>query len=462
MSSIQAALLRVRPEAPALGLAAALAALGGLVYVTSAYAVHPLALPALLGAALFVVAAFMRPVFGLAGAVLMTPLDAFAFSLPVGALSPAEAALAVVALAWVSRAALEPQSVRLPSVRDAPLAVLVLVVAAGVLVAVDTSPVLRVTVLWSIFYLVFLQAQGLPAGEIRLVLIASAVAGGILGSIGVVNYLQSGSPELFAGGAVTGERAVGSFADPNYYAALLALASLPAIVLALANLRRDGWLLAPAALALTGLAFSLSRGAMLGLAVGLLFLLLWTRARRIALVVAGAAILLTLAGGNPLVRSEYYGAVSERISSLQNPTRESKRPEIWETALDITIEHSLVGIGVNQFEHEAVQRSLFERGRTLENAHSIPLSLAAETGVIGLAAFLVLVGQLVARSLRALVARDRLVRVLAFGVSAALVAFLVQGLTVTLIRVPVLTGMFFLLAGLLTGLADLSRRPETS
>ena len=155
-----------------------------------------------------------------------------------------------------------------------------------------------------------------------------------------------------------------------------------------------------------------------------------------------------------------YGTVSERISSLRNPTRESKRPEIWETAVDIAVEHSLIGIGVNQFEHEAVKRSLFERGKTLENAHSIPLSIAAETGLIGLAAFLVLIAQLVARSLRALVAADRLVRVLAFGVSAALAAFLVQGLTVTLIRVPVLTGMFFLFAGLLTRLADLSRPGE--
>lgn len=443
-----------------LGGAAALALVGSLAYATTAYAVHPLALPALLGAALFVAAAFIRPLYGLAGAVLMTPLDAFAFSLPVGALSPAEAALAVVALAWVSRAALDPRSVAFPAVRDAPLAVLVLVVAAGLLVAVDVSPVLRVTLLWSIFYLVYLQAQSLSAGEIRLVLVAAAVGAGILGGIGVLNYLQSGSPELFAGGAVTGDRAVGSFADPNYYAALLALASLPAIVLALADLRRDGWLLAPAALALTGLAFSLSRGAMLGLAVGLLLLLLWTRARRIALVVAAAVIVLTLAGGNPLGQSEYYGTVSERISSLQNPTRESKRPEIWQTAVDIAVEHSLVGIGVNQFEHEAVKRSLVERGKTLENAHSIPLSLAAETGVIGLAAFLVLIGQLVARGLRALVSADRLVRVLAFGVSAALVAFLIQGLTVTLIRVPVLTGMFFLFAGLLTRLADLSRRRD--
>jgi putative inorganic carbon (HCO3(-)) transporter len=460
MSSIQAALQRLRPEAPVLAGAAALAGIGALAYVISAYAIGPLALPAVLGAVLFVVTAFARPVLGLAGAVLMMPLDAFALSLPVGALSPAEASLVVVALSWVFRAALEPHTVALPRPRDAPLAVLVVVVAAGVLVAVDLSPVLRVTILWSIFYLVYLQAQSLSAGEIRLVLIAAAVAAGILGGIGVTNYLQSGTPELYAGGAITGDRAVGSFADPNYYAALLALAALPAIVLALADVRRDGWLLAPAAVALAGLAFSLSRGAMLGLAVGLLLLLSWTRARRVAVVAAAAVLVLTLAGGNPLIRSEQVGTVSERLSSLQNPTRESRRPEIWQTSVDIAVEHSLVGIGVNQFEHEAAQRSLVEQGRTLENAHSIPLNLAAETGVIGLAAFLVWIGQLVARSLRALTARDRLVRALSFGVSAALAAFLVQGLTVTLIRVPVLTGMLFLFAGLLTRLADLSRRPQ--
>ena len=49
---------------------------------------------------------------------------------------------------------------------------------------------------------------------------------------------------------------------------------------------------------------------------------------------------------------------------------------------------------MNQFEYEAGAAALTERGAPLENAHSIPFSLAAETGIFGLAAFLFFLGQL--------------------------------------------------------------------
>ena len=84
----------------------------------------------------------------------------------------------------------------------------------------------------------------------------------------------------------------------------------------------------------------------------------------------------------------------------------------------------------------------------------IPLSLSAELGVIGLAAFVFFIGQLAARGRRALRASSSLPRVLALGLIAALAGFLIQGFTAAQIRDNLIMGTFFAFAGMLTGLSD--------
>ena len=453
--SLRPVLGRIPIELALAALAAAAAAVLAAAFTVSAYAVHPLALPAAAVGGAFVIAAFLRPVVGLVGAAIATPLEAVNLPLASGALSPAEAALAAVAIAWLARVVLRPESVAKPALRDLPVAVLLLAVAAGLVFAAEPAPVLRVAILWTLFGLVYLQAQSLTLGEIRAVTIALVVGAGLLGGIGALSFVQSGGTELLGGGStVSGTRAAGTFADPNYYASLLALALLPGVALLLAQTKRHLWLLVPLAAGVGGLLFSLSRGGILGFGAGLLLLLAWRRARYVALAILALVVALTLTNANPLVESEYFGSVEERISTIRHPTRESTRPQIWSTAVEVTQEHPFFGVGVNQFQLESARRSLFERGQTLENAHSVPLSLAAETGLIGLAAFLAFLVQLAARGLRTARARHSLERGLGLGISAALLAFVIQGLTITQIRVPIVTGTFFLLAGILTGLSD--------
>lgn len=459
--SLRPVISRIPAELVVTALAAAVAAVAATVFVFSAYAIHPLALPATAIGGAFVVAAFLRPAVGLVGAALATPLEAVNLPFASGALSPAEAALAVVAIAWLGRVLLRPESVAKPALRDLPVAGLLLVVAAGLLFAAEPAPVLRVAVLWTLFSLVYLQAQSLTLGEMRAVIVALVVGAGLLGAIGALSFVRSGGTELLGGGStVSGARAVGTFADPNYYASLLALALLPGVALLLAEAKRHLWLVAPLAAGIGGLLFSLSRGGILGFGAGLLLLLAWRRARYVALAMLAVVVALTLTNSNPLVESEYFGSVEDRISTIRHPTRESTRPLIWATAVEVAQEHPFFGVGVNQFERESARRSLFERGRTLENAHSVPLSLAAETGLIGLAAFLAFLVQLAVRGLKTSRARHSLVRGLGLGISAAIVAFVIQGLTITQIRVPVVTGTFFLLAGILTGLSDRAGHSE--
>ena len=440
-----------------------LSAVGAAMFALSAYYLNLAAFPAACAAAGFAYLAFERPAWAVAAGLAAAPMEALNFKLPSGAISPTEAALAFVGVAYVARALLRRDSVVAPSLRDTPIVLLLGFAAIGIAIAEEPAPVMRVLTFWVLFYFVYLQVQSFGRREIRLVLAALLAGAGILGTIGAIEYIRGGAADVFAGGVLASGRAVGSFEDANYFASFLQLALLPALALLLLDLRRNLWLLPFAVGTFAGLVFSLSRGATAGFVVGLLLLLAWRRARWVAIAIAALVIVVTAAGANPATQSDYFGTVEQRLSTIGDPTRQSQRPEIYEAAIDEAIQHPFFGIGLNQFRHASAQRGLVERGDPLENAHSIPLSLAVETGLFGLTAFLVFLGQLAVRAVRAMGTRDRLAYALALGIAASLLGFIVQGLTATQIRTNILTGTFFLLAVMLTALADRrSRAPAVT
>jgi O-antigen ligase len=443
-------------DLPFIAGAAGAAALGGALLALSAYAIGPFVLPAALIAVAFVVVTFVRPAWALAGTMAAVPLESF--GLTVGGLSPAEGALALVGAAWIGRALLRPETVVKPRLRDLPVILLLGVIGIGMAHAEDPYPIARVLLLWTLFYFAYLQIQTFEPGEMRLVVSAFALGVAVLGGIGALDYLRSGNQTLFAGGEATGARAASAFADPNYYAALLVLGLLPALGLVLADLRRYWYVAAACGVTFLGIALSLSRGALIAAFGGALLLMAWRRARWVAIGLASLVAVLTLAGANPILESNQFNVVEKRLSTLSGPglqqTQTNRRPEIWATARQIAYAHPFFGVGVNQFVFEARRRNLVENGGPLENAHSIPFSLMAETGFIGLAAFVFFLGQLAVRTVQALSTDDKLRYALAIGCAAAVLGFVLQGLTVAQIRVPFITGTFFVIAGMLTALAD--------
>ena len=438
-----------------LALAALVGALGAALFAASAYAISPLVLPGLVLVIALAVLAWKRPAWALAATVLLTPAELVSLPLPSGALSPAETGLAIVALAWLGRALFAPETVVLPSVRDLPILVLLGTTLVGLTVAVDTAFVIRIFVLWTLFYFVYLQAQSLSPAEIRWVLIAFVVAAGILGTLGAVAFLTSNETTLFEGGLHTGERATGTFVDANYYASLLIVAIVPGVALAFADFKGHGWLLLPLAGGIGGVVFSLSRGGIAGLAFGLLSLLLMRRARLLLLVLVPVVAASTLLGLTPFTRSEQLTIVGERLGTLNRSlSSRDARPRIWGVALEMTAQHPFTGVGARNFGEVAGNFGLFDRGSPVENAHNTPLSFAAENGVFGAAAFIFLVVQLLFRAFKALSARDRLARAVGVGLLGGLLGFLLQSLTQAQLRVNVVTGVFFLLGGFVTALSD--------
>jgi O-antigen ligase len=402
----------------------------------------------------FLVVTFVKPAWGLAAA--LAAVCAESFGLSVGGVSPSEAALAFVGLAWFFRALIRPETVAKPHLRDAPVLILIAVITIGIAGAQDPAPIAHVFIFWTLFYCVYLQVQTFTPKEMRLVVVALVCGAAVLGAIGAIDYLRSGNQGLFAGGELTGARAASAFADPNYYAALLVLAILPGIAITLSDARRNSWLAVACALTFAGLALSLSRGGLVAFFGAALLLLAWQRARWVAVGLATLFAVFTFANANPLVESQQFNVVQQRLSTLSGPGLEqrSRRPAIWRVAREVAAAHPFFGVGVNQFQFEAARWGLTERGVPLENAHSVVFSLAAETGLIGLAAFLFFLGQLGVRAVRAMQTSDRLRYALALGGAAALVGFAIQGLTVVQIRVSIVAGILFVIGGMITGLAD--------
>jgi len=449
----------------------ALSALVGLLavaiaagFTAVAYLNNPGLAVGLILAVAFVALALVYPVLGVSGALLAVPLELVGFEVGGGSVSPAEAAFAFTGVCWAARALLRPGADVLPSPRDLPIVVLLGFVATGLVMdAAEPARVLRVFVLWTLFYAIYLQIQSFSLRQVELVAASLVVGTGVLGAVGGLTFLSS-DVTIYADGTLT-ERASGTFQDPNYFASMLLLGLLPGIALALSDLKRWWWLIVPILGAAGGVFASVSRGALAAFAVGLMVLLLWRRARWIAVTLVAVFALLTALNLNPALQSERVTVVQDRLATLgEIGTQRDLRPRLWGAALEIGTEHPFFGVGWSGFEREANRRGVFDsrNARAIENVHNIPLSFLAETGVIGLAAFMTWMAQLAVRGAAALRSKRREVSVLALGFIAGLVSFLLQGLTQMQLRVPVVAAAFFVVAGLLTNLGDLSRSEQAA
>jgi len=413
-------------------VAAGLAALWPL----SAYVAGPFAFPAAAaatGAALIVI---RRPEFGLALALAVTPWT----NLVVGRSKPFHLVIPVIAFALLVYSLLLARPARLASHERRLMAAVLGFLVAGLIASLGAlrpgASETKLVVLASATALFVATLTICRERRQLIVVIGGAIAGlALAGAQGIVEQL-SGSYATYglvgAGGLVG--RVQGSFGHPNTYGGYLAVLIPLALVVALSREcpRRLRWMAAAAtALALPALQFSYSRGAILGLALGLL---LWLALLRPAYAVVGAVAAAVLIG---LLAPS---ALRERFQQQGRTTGEvALRQDVWGAALDIYSEHPATGVGLNNFPvayarlpatpANASQRRLLHGYNliTPPHAQSQYLNILAEEGILGALAFLVL--SMVALRVSYLAARlpDRLGRALGYGLGAGLVALAVQG-----------------------------------
>jgi Uma2 family endonuclease/O-antigen ligase len=142
-------------------------------------------------------------------------------------------------------------------------------------------------------------------------------------------------------------------------------------------------------LLLATLVLTQSRGAYLAAPVGaLVFLgLRWPRAARMMLPLALA---LTLAGGSLIG----WGTVADELTAGEATSGLDKRVEIWSRALYAVQDFPYTGLGLGTFEQVvAVLYPLFLHPEgTVPHAHNLYLQVAVDMGLLGLVAYLALLG----------------------------------------------------------------------
>ena len=196
-------------------------------------------------------------------------------------------------------------------------------------------------------------------------------------------------------------RVGGPIADPNDLAFFL----LPAIALgpAVRGTGRRRWLWDVATVVVAvAIAGTLSRGALVGLAgMGVLALAAGMVRLRTAvglLAALGASVLVVSLVAPTMV------SVSLQQKSYVADQNVTERLDLWKAATRMTLDHPLVGMGPGAFaeDHRDFTTTLPDDvNHPLDVAHDTWLELSSELGLVGLAAFVALLGVAFAQAWRA-------------------------------------------------------------
>ncbi len=281
------------------------------------------------------------------------------------------------------------------------------------------------------------------ASVARLVVWAMLAAGSAEAVVGIYQFLRQVGPEGFV---LFGRfmRAYGHFAQPNPFAGYLGLTLPLAYALTLqafeARSRRPNCtssdafpghepgqtmpaaprqrhhvfrlavslipLAAPAAaFGLMGLAMAMSwsRGAWVGLAAALMAITV-LRSRRAAVTAVAMGLFLIyalLVGGARYLPSElvqrvsdflpYAGGVDIRTAQVTDANYALiERMAHWQAALDMFGDHPWLGVGIGNYPVAYARYAIGRWRDPLGHAHNYYLNIAAEAGVLGLGAYLIL------------------------------------------------------------------------
>jgi O-antigen ligase len=244
-------------------------------------------------------------------------------------------------------------------------------------------------------------------------------------------------------------RVTGTFYNANFYAEYLVLMSGVVIALVLTE-KRSGRLIAGVigVLGVVCLFLTYTRGSWIGLAVGLIVLVVLTDVRYLALLAAAGAAAVVLVPG-----------VLTRLSvSSDNESSAAFRLVLWKVAGEAIRRRPLLGVGMGDFlkvYREVVSdRPELYIGYLGFGAHNAYFALASEIGVIGGIAFLILTVVYATKGLfvatRANVSRE--VKYTALGLSVGLIGFVVNTFTSNTFQHPQPALFFWIISGIVAGL----------
>lgn len=194
-------------------------------------------------------------------------------------------------------------------------------------------------------------------------------------------------------------RAEGPITDPNGFGfILITVIPFAAFLFVDDRKRRAIWGIALVAL-LAGTLATLSRGALVGLAGLLIWAVVTRRLSAVSLLGAALAIAALIA----IAFTFFSPILSQRLAGRERDTGSSAaaRTVFWKAAIDMTVDHPLVGVGPERFD---VERETYLRNSPIplegkqesggvskrepvRTAHSSYLEIAAESGILAASAF---------------------------------------------------------------------------
>jgi len=277
---------------------------------------------------------------------------------------------------------------------------------------------------WAQVGLVVVLVRTAPPPVQRGLLGAALLSGALQAGIGLWQAVLRGTgPEHFRLPGLPFYRAYGTFQQPNPFAGMMGLIVPVALGLGWSlwrgpKVQRLGWAqaaglgaLGVGGLALLGLLASWSRGAWLGAGVAglVLLLLLPARARHGLAVASFLALLGALAWAAGVIpapiQARLAGALEEiRVMDVRgvevNPANFAviERLAHWQAAIGMIQEHPWLGVGFGNYAAAYPAYALIRWPNPLGHAHNIYLNAAAETGIVGLALYLLLWAAIGART----------------------------------------------------------------
>ncbi len=230
--------------------------------------------------------------------------------------------------------------------------------------------------------------------ELLLACLATAVALAVLfAGIGFVEYYRKHlflNPKVVAANQYDNFFRVNSlFFDPNIYGRFLALVMVAVMAGVLWSVRRRTVWVGGAVLLwlLAGLVTSFSQSSIAALLLGLAVLAAWRWDVRATLYVAVAALAVAAVVVVVAPPSLHLG-LSGKGGSASNAT--SGRTKLVEGGLRLFADRPLQGFGPGSFATEYRRHEHVEGQSATSASHTIPITVAAEQGIVGLALYVAL------------------------------------------------------------------------
>ena len=405
-----------------------------------------LMLPIVAGLALLV-GMLVAPIVGLYGLLVAIPFSpTFGLEDAEFSISAFEPLAVVLLLVWLARGVAR-REIELPAsglFGGLFFLLCTLLVATGGATSLPLA--IKETLKWVLLTLAYLftAVHFRDAPRIRPLLAALFLTGSGQALMGMVQFVAGLGPPTFAIGGFM--RAHGMFGQPNPFAGYLG--TIFPLALAMAAIPHPGRFRAIAwfTVACTGLGIvlSLSRGAWLGLLLALaLMALAWSpRTRRLVAPTVLTLLLVGLLG----ILGALPPALATRVTSVTSnfgifdargvePTTENfavvERMAHWQAGWEMFLDAPLHGVGPGNYPAVYDRYSLPGWREALGHAHNYYLNMAAEAGLPGLLALLLVLWLAFRELLRSLTTDDRrssFGRALAVGLLGSLAVFCTHNL----------------------------------